>query len=418
MRAIGAKRKQVMRSVMLESLVHRPVRLGDRCRGRHRHGAGLAAGVHGVRLRAARRAARSSTPRTIVDLDGRRHGRHRARGVPAGPQGREGRTDRGHARRRARPHGHVEAAGRHRHVRHAGGAAFIALGLSGGAVSARSASVRCSCSSASRVLGPVIARPFARCVGWPLPRLRGMAGTLARENATRNPRRTAATASALMIGVGLVAFITVFAASAKASIGDIGRQRGAQRLDRRDRVRHGRARARTATQAHRRAARDRLGHAAALRDRRGRRQRRRRRRRSTRRTPGRASTCTRSKATSTQLGPNDVAVLEGHDGRSAEPGVGDTVTMTFAETGRADVHGRRDLRRAGPDERLRDLAGRVRRQRRDARRQLRAVIDAPGLLERAGSRTRWRRRSTTTRTPSVMTQDEFKGTVAARSTRC
>ena len=45
-----------------------------------------------------------------------------------------------------------------------------------------------------------------------------MAGTLARENATRNPRRTAATASALMIGVALVAFITVFAASAKASI--------------------------------------------------------------------------------------------------------------------------------------------------------------------------------------------------------
>ena len=65
------------------------------------------------------------------------------------------------------------------------------------------------------VLGPVIARPFARIVGSPLPRLRGMAGTLARENATRNPRRTAATASALMIGVALVAFITVFAASAR-----------------------------------------------------------------------------------------------------------------------------------------------------------------------------------------------------------
>ena len=43
-------------------------------------------------------------------------------------------------------------------------------------------------------------------------------GTLARQNAMRNPKRTSATAAALMIGVALVAFITVFAASAKASI--------------------------------------------------------------------------------------------------------------------------------------------------------------------------------------------------------
>jgi putative ABC transport system permease protein len=68
------------------------------------------------------------------------------------------------------------------------------------------------------MLGPTISRRFARVVGWPLPRMRGVAGTLARENAMRNPRRTAATSSALMIGVALVAFITVFAASAKSSV--------------------------------------------------------------------------------------------------------------------------------------------------------------------------------------------------------
>ncbi|HEX5615352.1 MAG TPA: FtsX-like permease family protein [Acidimicrobiia bacterium] len=68
------------------------------------------------------------------------------------------------------------------------------------------------------VLGPVIARPIARVLGAPLPRLRGITGSLARENAMRNPRRTASTASALMIGVGLVVFITVMAASAKTSI--------------------------------------------------------------------------------------------------------------------------------------------------------------------------------------------------------
>jgi putative ABC transport system permease protein len=70
------------------------------------------------------------------------------------------------------------------------------------------------------VLGPAIAGPVSRVIGAPLPRLRGMAGNLARENALRNPRRTSATASALMIGVGLVAFIGIFAASAKASLDD------------------------------------------------------------------------------------------------------------------------------------------------------------------------------------------------------
>jgi len=69
------------------------------------------------------------------------------------------------------------------------------------------------------VLGEVIARPLSRAIGWPLPRLRGITGRLARENAIRNPKRTAATASALMIGVGLVGFITIFASSTKASVG-------------------------------------------------------------------------------------------------------------------------------------------------------------------------------------------------------
>jgi putative ABC transport system permease protein len=68
------------------------------------------------------------------------------------------------------------------------------------------------------VMGPVIARPISRVIGAPLPHVKGMTGTLARENAIRNPRRTATTASALMIGVALVGFITIFAASAKQSI--------------------------------------------------------------------------------------------------------------------------------------------------------------------------------------------------------
>jgi putative ABC transport system permease protein len=68
------------------------------------------------------------------------------------------------------------------------------------------------------VLGRTIALPLSRMIGAPLPRLRGITGSLARENAMRNPKRTAATASALMIGVGLVGFITVLAASTRTSI--------------------------------------------------------------------------------------------------------------------------------------------------------------------------------------------------------
>ncbi|MGH9189045.1 MAG: ABC transporter permease [Acidimicrobiales bacterium] len=68
------------------------------------------------------------------------------------------------------------------------------------------------------VLGPVVARPVTSVLGWPLPRLKGMTGSLARENAMRNPRRTAGTAAALMVGVGVVTLFTVFAASVKATV--------------------------------------------------------------------------------------------------------------------------------------------------------------------------------------------------------
>jgi putative ABC transport system permease protein len=68
------------------------------------------------------------------------------------------------------------------------------------------------------VLGPVIARPLAKALGWVLPRIVGTRGLLAKENAARSPKRTASTAAALMIGVGLIVFINVFTSSARASI--------------------------------------------------------------------------------------------------------------------------------------------------------------------------------------------------------
>ncbi len=68
------------------------------------------------------------------------------------------------------------------------------------------------------ILAPLAAQPVADLVGRPIARLYGVSGTLARENTKRQPRRTASTASALMIGVALVAFFTIFAASTKASV--------------------------------------------------------------------------------------------------------------------------------------------------------------------------------------------------------
>ena len=60
-------------------------------------------------------------------------------------------------------------------------------------------------------------RPLAGLIGWPLERLFNEPGLLARENAMRNPARTATTAAALMVGLGLVVFVAVFANGIKAS---------------------------------------------------------------------------------------------------------------------------------------------------------------------------------------------------------
>ncbi len=69
-------------------------------------------------------------------------------------------------------------------------------------------------------LGPVVAPAVSSLLGRPVARTRGIPGALARRNAMRNPRRTASTAAALLVGVGVVSLFTVFAASLKASIDD------------------------------------------------------------------------------------------------------------------------------------------------------------------------------------------------------
>ena len=70
------------------------------------------------------------------------------------------------------------------------------------------------------LLAPYLARPVAAVVG-ALPARLGVAGRLGRNNASGNPKRTASTASALMIGVALVSFVSIFAASATASVNEL-----------------------------------------------------------------------------------------------------------------------------------------------------------------------------------------------------
>jgi putative ABC transport system permease protein len=63
-------------------------------------------------------------------------------------------------------------------------------------------------------------RPLALVLGWPGTRIGGTAGRLARENALRNPSRTASTASALMIGLALITFVAILGSGLRSSFGD------------------------------------------------------------------------------------------------------------------------------------------------------------------------------------------------------
>ncbi|MEK7292843.1 MAG: FtsX-like permease family protein [Actinomycetota bacterium] len=75
------------------------------------------------------------------------------------------------------------------------------------------------------VIGPGVAKPVALWLGGPIEKIRGVTGAMARQNAARNPKRTARTAAPVLIGVALVTAFTAFAASVKSEIRDtIGSQ--------------------------------------------------------------------------------------------------------------------------------------------------------------------------------------------------
>jgi putative ABC transport system permease protein len=71
------------------------------------------------------------------------------------------------------------------------------------------------------LVSPVFARPVTSVLGWPLGRFMGRPGVLATGNASRNPRRTATTGAALMIGLSLVTMGYVVGESVKTSLSDL-----------------------------------------------------------------------------------------------------------------------------------------------------------------------------------------------------
>ena len=220
LRAIGATRGQVLGSVVLEALVvgvlATAVGIGV--------GVALAARAAGGARRRRRRApvgaARRSAPASIV--------------VPVviglgvtlvaalGPALQSARTSPLAALRASA----VEATriGRARIgagvVAAVAGVGLIVLGTTGDGSIGRVGLGSLLSLVAFVLLGPVLARPAGRLLGTPARLLKGVTGQLAQENAVRNPRRTAGTATALVIGIGVVAVFTVFASSLRSSVDD------------------------------------------------------------------------------------------------------------------------------------------------------------------------------------------------------
>ena len=103
------------------------------------------------------------------------------------------------------------------------GLAAGAIGLAGiGSTRSRSLGWRSERSPSSSVSRCSARWPFGGVTGlfgWPMRMIAGVAGRLAQKNAARNPRRTATTAAALMIGLALVSTALVVGESVKATIG-------------------------------------------------------------------------------------------------------------------------------------------------------------------------------------------------------
>ncbi|MFI5978277.1 ABC transporter permease [Streptomyces sp. NPDC051452] len=121
----------------------------------------------------------------------------------------------------------VAGVGRPLKVRAIAGSVVGAVGaaaLAGCAVATRTAQAAALLGAgvvltliATVVAGPLLVRPVVRVLGGAFPALFGAVGRMSQRNALRNPRRTGATAGALMVGLALVGGMSVASASLSAS---------------------------------------------------------------------------------------------------------------------------------------------------------------------------------------------------------
>ena len=223
LRTLGASRRQILKSVLVEALVigilgsvDRPLPRARACKGSQR-------GVQGGRVRPADSRDR------VRDANGRRlpRGRDAHHGYREPAAGAGARR----ACRRSRPFARVpscrpDASRAGRRSSPAAtllvGVLLLAYGVLGHnlATGARLFSLGVGilllffgvAANAQRVV-----RPLASVLGWPATRFGGASGTLARDNAMRNPKRTASTASALMIGLALVTFVAILGQGIRSS---------------------------------------------------------------------------------------------------------------------------------------------------------------------------------------------------------
>ena len=100
-------------------------------------------------------------------------------------------------------------------------AAALIGGSEGGSGAARIGGGAVCVLVAISIFAPKLVGPAARILGAPIEKMGGLTGRLARENAQRNPSRTAVTAAALMIGLALIAFVTIFASGLSSSVNKV-----------------------------------------------------------------------------------------------------------------------------------------------------------------------------------------------------
>jgi putative ABC transport system permease protein len=217
LRAIGASRSQVNRSVLLESLA---VGLVSSLGG-FAAGYGLAAGFRGLlnalglEIPAGETVVRLRTfvvclvvGVTVTVIAALVPARRASRVAPVQAMRESGPAEERSLRRRTTVGAVLLALG----------AAALVSGLSNGSLSLIGAGAVVSFLGVT-VVSPIFARPVVGVLALPFARL-GVAGRLGRGNAMRSPRRTATTAAALMIGLALVAAISTLGASAKKSVVD------------------------------------------------------------------------------------------------------------------------------------------------------------------------------------------------------